>query len=178
MTYNRINYTTFTLLSCTNDPSTWTVMFFCPVQHDGHVIFSSLTSFVIFKTLWNHHHISSCFTPWCYIRTKYDICVCAQIEMRAMFLICLRVSTVTEEFLLPTPTTTHLLQQPHTALVPWWATKLFPFPTFSTLLTVSNSFCFFLISILFASLFSMRALCVFFPPFPLHGFERWWHLLA
>ncbi|XP_073713451.1 RNA binding protein fox-1 homolog 1 isoform X8 [Misgurnus anguillicaudatus] len=26
--------------------------------------------------------------------------------------------TVTEEFLLPTPTTTHLLQQPHTALVP------------------------------------------------------------
>ncbi|XP_064178781.1 RNA binding protein fox-1 homolog 1 isoform X11 [Anguilla rostrata] len=27
--------------------------------------------------------------------------------------------TVTEEFMLPTPTTTHLLQQPHTALVPW-----------------------------------------------------------
>ncbi|XP_061081361.1 RNA binding protein fox-1 homolog 1 isoform X3 [Conger conger] len=25
----------------------------------------------------------------------------------------------TEEFMLPTPTTTHLLQQPHTALVPW-----------------------------------------------------------
>ncbi|XP_064178773.1 RNA binding protein fox-1 homolog 1 isoform X4 [Anguilla rostrata] len=28
-------------------------------------------------------------------------------------------SSVTEEFMLPTPTTTHLLQQPHTALVPW-----------------------------------------------------------
>ncbi|XP_036381914.1 RNA binding protein fox-1 homolog 1 isoform X10 [Megalops cyprinoides] len=27
--------------------------------------------------------------------------------------------TVTDEFMLPTPTTTHLLQQPHTALVPW-----------------------------------------------------------
>ncbi|XP_036381860.1 RNA binding protein fox-1 homolog 1 isoform X3 [Megalops cyprinoides] len=28
-------------------------------------------------------------------------------------------SSVTDEFMLPTPTTTHLLQQPHTALVPW-----------------------------------------------------------
>jgi hypothetical protein len=27
---------------------------------------------------------------------------------------------VTDEFMLPTPTTTHLLQPPPTALVPWW----------------------------------------------------------
>ncbi|XP_069037185.1 RNA binding protein fox-1 homolog 1 isoform X12 [Lepisosteus oculatus] len=31
----------------------------------------------------------------------------------------LPIVTVTDEFMLQTPTTTHLLQQPHTALVPW-----------------------------------------------------------
>lgn len=36
---------------------------------------------------------------------------------------------VTDEFMLPTPTTTHLLQPPPTALVPWWV-PLPPLPRF------------------------------------------------
>ena len=36
---------------------------------------------------------------------------------------------VTDEFMLPTPTTTHLLQPPPTALVPWWV-PLPPLPSF------------------------------------------------
>lgn len=38
--------------------------------------------------------------------------------------------SVTDEFMLPTPTTTHLLQPPPTALVPWWVPPVPPLSHF------------------------------------------------
>lgn len=151
--------------SCTNGPSTWCDVF--------PALCSMMARTVWCSPFWLHLIVMeiiltcSCFTLWC--RTAF---VFALKTRSAAVELCdltrLHVSTVTEEFMLPTPTTTHLLQQPHTALVPWWA------HFFRS--SLPDRFPFLITAFFFSSVLSCALL--FFPPFPLHGFERWWHLLT
>lgn len=66
--------------------------------------------------------IRSCFSPWCRIDDRMTFVFAharSVFHHTTVIWPSLYFSTVTDEFMLPTPTTTHLLQQPHTALVPW-----------------------------------------------------------
>lgn len=110
-----------------------------------------------------HHrcHVGLClikrfFLSWC-VRLYdsggvcvWSVCIFPPHLCDALVLF---VSTVTDEFMLPTPTTTHLLQQPHTALVPWWASILF-FPSLclSCPLSVTFPVYFLVVVVVFSSL--------------------------